>query len=641
MRAYSVLTIKGIDEDRREIVGIATTPALDSVGDVVEPKGAVFKLPIPLLWQHNAGQPIGHVISAKVTPAGIEIKAQMATIAEPGALKDRLDEAWQSIKIGLVRGLSIGFRALEDGVERIASGYRFTKWSWLELSAVTIPANAQATVLAVKTASAAYAASGVTNPPGASGVTKPSIRKGTAMNGIHEQLAELRTQRAEKATRLQEIKESAEGEKRAMSDDEALEFDTLAAEVKGMDDQIRFKQADVFSYQTAKPVHQGTSVEVGQRRNARIETKSNLPPGVAVAQYARIIGLAKGHRYEAEQIAKNMRGLDPRVPMMLKADVSAGSSLSGNWAAALVGEESSAFADFVEYLRPMTITGRFGSGGIPSLRRVPFRTRLVEQETGGNGYWVGEGAAKPLTAFETDSRTITPTKVAAIAVATMELLRDSSPSADLWLRDQLVAALRARMDTDFIDPAITASAGIRPASITNGITAIGSSGTNADAVRADVRALVSTFLAADNTPTSAVFIMPSTTALALSLMTNGLGQPEFPGINMMGGTLSGIPVITSEYVPTVTAGALVILVNASDIYWADEGGFSVDMSQEASLQMNDTGASHNSVTPAAVSLVSMFQTNSVAFRAERTVHWARRRTSAVAVLDDVLWGQGS
>jgi HK97 family phage major capsid protein len=132
--------------------------------------------------------------------------------------------------------------------------------------------------------------------------------------------------------------------------------------------------------------------------------------------------------------------------------------------------------------------------------------------------------------------------------------------------------------------------------------------------------------------------MPSTTALALSLMTNGLGQPEFPGINMMGGTLSGIPVITSEYVPTVTAGALVILVNASDIYWADEGGFSVDMSQEASLQMNDTGASHNSVTPAAVALVSMFQTNSVAFRAERTVHWARRRPSAVAVLDDVLWG---
>jgi hypothetical protein len=37
----------------------------------------------------------------------------------------------------------------------------------------------------------------------------------------------------------------------------------------------------------------------------------------------------------------------------------------------------------------------------------------------------------------------------------------------------------------------------------------------------------------------------------------------------------------------------------------------------------------------------MFQTNSVAFRAERTVNWARRRPSAVAVLTGVNWGAGA
>ncbi len=149
-RAYSLLTVKSVAEDSRTITGIATTPTPDRMGDVVEPDGAEFKLPMPLLWQHNSSQPIGHVIRAKTGPAGIEITAQLVKMDEPGPLQARLDEAWQSIKSGLVQGLSIGFRALESA--RIADTFsmRFTKWLWLELSAVTIPANAEATIQTVK-----------------------------------------------------------------------------------------------------------------------------------------------------------------------------------------------------------------------------------------------------------------------------------------------------------------------------------------------------------------------------------------------------------------------------------------------------------------------------------------------------------
>src|SRR5690606_22560613 len=100
-----------------------------------------------------------------------------------------------------------------------------------------------------------------------------------------------------------------------------------------------------------------------------------------------------------------------------------------------------------------------------------------------------------------------------------------------------------------------------------------------------------------------------------------------------GGSLFGLPVIDSQYVPDGT----VVLVNASDIYFADEGGVAVDMSREASLEMADN-PSHDSDTPAPAELVSMFQTNSVAFRAERTLNWASRRDEAVAVLSDVAWG---
>src|SRR6185503_1978380 len=159
-RAYSLLQLKSIDEDTRVITGIATTPTPDRMGDVVDPEGAQFQLPIPLLWQHNSREPIGEVFAAKVTAEGIEIQARLAKVDEPGKLKDRLDEAWQSIKAKLVRGLSIGFKPIEEAQISETYSYRYIKWLWLELSAVTIPANADATIQSVKSFDIGLAASG-------------------------------------------------------------------------------------------------------------------------------------------------------------------------------------------------------------------------------------------------------------------------------------------------------------------------------------------------------------------------------------------------------------------------------------------------------------------------------------------------
>src|SRR5690606_2455785 len=129
-RAYSLLEVKSFDDASRELEGIATTPTPDRMGDVVEPTGAQFKLPIPLLWQHDSSKPIGHVTGATVRSDGIRIKAKLVKIDEPGALKDRLEEAWQSIKAGLVRGLSIGFNPLEMSQIKDTFSYRFLSWEW-------------------------------------------------------------------------------------------------------------------------------------------------------------------------------------------------------------------------------------------------------------------------------------------------------------------------------------------------------------------------------------------------------------------------------------------------------------------------------------------------------------------------------
>ncbi len=151
-RAYSTLDIKAFDDagGKRTFVGIASTPNVDRMGDIVEPKGMQIDLPAPLLWQHDSRQPIGWITSAKVTDKGIEVECEVASIAEAGPLKDRLDEAWQMLKSKLVRGLSIGFDALESARIEGTYGYRFLKWTMLELSAVTIPANADCSITSIK-----------------------------------------------------------------------------------------------------------------------------------------------------------------------------------------------------------------------------------------------------------------------------------------------------------------------------------------------------------------------------------------------------------------------------------------------------------------------------------------------------------
>lgn len=78
VKALSAFTVKSFDPEQGVIRGIATTPKTDRDGDIVMPEGAVFELPLPLLFNHDPNQPIGHVIEATATKAGVEIVAKVA-----------------------------------------------------------------------------------------------------------------------------------------------------------------------------------------------------------------------------------------------------------------------------------------------------------------------------------------------------------------------------------------------------------------------------------------------------------------------------------------------------------------------------------------------------------------------------------
>lgn len=654
--AFSILKIKAIDEDQRIITGIATTPTPDRVGDIVEPQGAEFELPLPLLKHHDAECPIGQVLEASVTAEGIAIRAQIFKAADSPELIARLDTAWEEIKLGLIRGLSIGFSPVEYSfIEGDSWAMRFIRWMWLELSCVTIPANQEATIQTVKSfdsqrpgASGRKAAAKVVKVlPGASGSSSTPGQKGPNMKkSIAEQIRGYEATRAAKAARQAEIMDASAEAGTTLDAAQAEEYDTLAEEIKGIDEHlVRLRALEKSTAAQAQPVAGATPEQGAQSRAAGarvISVTPNMPKGIEFARYAMCLASAKGNVAQAFEIAKARYPELTRVHDVLKAAVAAGTTTDPAWAGDLVQYQQFA-GDFVDFLRPQTIIGRFGTGNIPALRAVPFNVQIKGQTSGASGYWVGQGKPKPLTKFDVDAQALRWAKVANIAVITEELARFSTPSAEALVRDELARAIIERLDIDFINPAKAAVADVSPASITNGATAVASSGTDAAAVERDVAALFELFIASNLNLAQGVWIMSATTALALTMLKNALGQRIYPEMTLQGGTFYGLPVIVSQYAALdgSPGNSIVVLLSASDIWLADDGQVVIDVSREASLEMSDSPtnsvASGSPEAPVATSLVSLWQTNSIGIKAERFINWARRRATAVAYLTGVNW----
>ena len=151
-KAFSILDVKEMTETEEFVTvrGIASTPTTDRMGDIVRPKGAKFATPMPLLWQHSSMAPVGNVIFAQPNEKGIPFEAKIPIIKEVGKLKERVDEAIQSLRYNLVRAVSIGFSVIKYETIKATGGWDIVEWEWLELSLVTIPANSEALISAVK-----------------------------------------------------------------------------------------------------------------------------------------------------------------------------------------------------------------------------------------------------------------------------------------------------------------------------------------------------------------------------------------------------------------------------------------------------------------------------------------------------------
>lgn len=617
-RAYATFEIKSVTEDQRIIEGFASTPAPDRIGDSMDPAGAKFALPMPLLWQHNHERPIGHVFEARVTAKGIAIRARL----EKGVLPF-IDEAWSLIKSGLVRGLSIGWRPLDR--PEMKDGSRLYKaWEWFETSAVTVPMNMQTTIAVVKSLDARHALPGNRSareipPPVASGLPRH------VMNPASQQLTAAKADLKTKSDRLSELI-AKDGEEGGLDATETTERDALKISVKALVSQI-----DDLSTLEAAMAAQATGITVARHappeppanRVPKVEVKA-LPKGTGFTRYAMAVAAGKGSYSDTVAYAKRWQGETPEVVeyvkrMMGGAKAIEGTSVVGSpaWGGELVYADNLA-AEFIEILRPRTIIGRMSG-----LRMTPFNVRIPSQVGSSTVNWVGEAAEKAVTELDFGTVTLPYHKIAGIVVLTEELVRLSSPSAEETVRRDLTEQIARFMDAQFILPSVTASAN-NPASITNGVSSPAASGPTAEDLYFDMNTALATFDSADQSTESIHVLMTPALARGISTLRNALGQFEFGSLTMAGGTLMGFPVIVSSSVPSGT----IVLVAASEILLADDGRVALDASNQATLDM-DGGGTPN---------FSLWQRNCIGIRAERWVTWKKRRDESVAIIDTASYG---
>ena len=682
-RAYSMLRIKSVDKKTRTIVGTATTPTPDRMGDIVESKGIRFKNPMPLLWQHKHDKPVGTVRFNKPTDEGIDFEAQLPDTSEmpdSSAVKQRIEEAWDSVQLGLVPAVSIGFMPIEWNFMKDSDGIHFMESEVYELSLVTIPANAEAIITGFKSNedrvnfiksidAPLLAASGMRQtdddrpkrPASGTTVVKSQQaldpKKGTKMpKTVAEQISAFEATRAAKAARMEELMGKAAEAGSTLSKEESEEYDTLELEVSQIDlhlQRLNKLQKSQAGRAKAAGTENGVDVEATHKRagiggsaGVRVEVRApDVPKGTAFTRLAIAMAAGRGDTMRMIERAKEWDSSMPELQDIIKlgvqnlmdgtrtkAAVGAGTTTDATWASPLVAYNIMA-SEFIELLRPATIIGK-----ITNLRRVPFNIQMPATTTGSTVNWVGENAPKPVTRMDFTTVNLRWAKAAGIIVLTDELVRFSNPAAEAVVRQDLIDAMTQFLDRQFVDPGVAEVTNVSPASITNGVSPSTATGTNEAAFRADAKTMLSTFLAANLSTSGGVWIMTQQQALALSLMINALGQPSFPTITGEGGTLIGYPVIASENLPATGGspadGYPIIFAKGPEIMLADDGQTVIDASNQASVQMD--GAPDSPPT-ASTTLVSLWQMNMTGIRAERWINWKKRRSTAVAFIQNAKY----
>lgn len=118
----------------------------DQGGDVVMPGAFADSLAagrhVAMLWQHDPAQPIGRWTLVREDEKGLYVEGRLSLKTQRGL------EAYEMLKDGIIKGLSIGYRV--ERSKKTAAGRELWKVGLWEISLVTFPMQVEASVEGVK-----------------------------------------------------------------------------------------------------------------------------------------------------------------------------------------------------------------------------------------------------------------------------------------------------------------------------------------------------------------------------------------------------------------------------------------------------------------------------------------------------------
>jgi len=152
-RAVFATKVKEITSEDRTLEFLGSTESQDRVGDIIVASGWKLenyrKNPV-FLWAHDyRSLPIGKATKVWKEKGELKFRIQFAD----AETYEFADTAYKLYKGGFLSAVSVGFEPIEhedikDAEGRPTGGYKFKKQELLELSAVPVPANAEALVTA-------------------------------------------------------------------------------------------------------------------------------------------------------------------------------------------------------------------------------------------------------------------------------------------------------------------------------------------------------------------------------------------------------------------------------------------------------------------------------------------------------------
>jgi HK97 family phage prohead protease/HK97 family phage major capsid protein len=604
------------------------------------------------LFNHNSNAPIGKWANVRVIDKQLRGHLELA----PAGTSDRIDEIRKLIDAGILRAVSVGFRPKESKPRPESDfGMFFTKAELVETSLVSVPANPNALAIAKSlkispvTIDLVFAGEGKENEIRRRGFTggqadTPRIGKGATMS-LAQKIKEREASILDKTGKLDALHDAVgdgdypndllETVKKANA--EIAHDREILATLRDSERNLAVNSDDGGRMPAVIKQGNGSYSAPQLQRPFGVERKK-LDPIDLLCRSAALRLLAHHEHKSAMELTRALYGNDEPLAAVVDwqtraASAAAMTTVTG-WAKELAQQT---VVEFMDILKAASVFGPLSGMGLAlgfgrnAKILIPTRSRTPTIA----GSFVGEGLPIPVRQGAFTSLPLTPMKMAVITTWTRELDEHSIPAIEGLLRDAVVYDTSVAIDAILLDA--NAATAIRPAGILNGVAGLTpTAGGGFAALTGDVKQLSGALLTGTlgNVRKPVWLMNPQQVNSAGFAIATGAGVFPFRD-EISQGRLGGWPIIQSGTVPAGT----VIVIDAADFVSVTGDGPRFEISDQATLHMEDTSPTDISTSGTAVAFPakSMFQTDMLALRMIMPLTWGIRRTGTVAWVAGVTW----